>query len=105
MENATMNFSFKDLAMATVLGAGSLTLMAGAASAAIACNGAGDCWHTQESYTYPDSAGIVVHEDNWRWDRAQAASDRADDHARMAHYRWREHEGRGYWHDNTWVTF
>ena len=42
--------------------------------------------------TTPPRAGIVVHDDNWRW--------RGRDH-----YRWREHEGRGYWRNGIWLNF
>jgi len=35
------------------------------ASAAIVCSGSGNtCWHVQERYTYPPSAGVVIHEDD-----------------------------------------
>jgi hypothetical protein len=51
-----------------------------------------DCWHTHSVYQYPTSAHIVVHEDNWRW----------GDHD---HFRWREHEGRGFWHGDSWEDF
>jgi hypothetical protein len=34
----------------------------------------------------------VIHPDNWKWGDAD-------------HYKWREHEGRGYWRDGVWVTF
>jgi hypothetical protein len=50
------------------------------ASAAVVCNG-NVCWHTHERYTYPPSAGVVIHEDDWR--------------ARPG-ITFREHEGRGY---------
>jgi hypothetical protein len=35
---------------------------------------------------------VVIHDDNWRW------RDRD-------HYRWREHEGRGYWRNGIWLSF
>jgi hypothetical protein len=62
------------------------------ASAAVICTDDGDCWHTHTDYSYPDHAGIVVHPDNWAWGDGD-------------HYRWREHEGRGYWHGDDWVPF
>ena len=78
----------KVAAAAIVLGA---FTAASAAQAAVVCNSDGDCWHARETYTYPPAAGIVVHPDAWRWE-----GDR---------YRWREHEGRGYWHGHDWTDF
>ena len=72
-------------------GAAVLTLSAMSASAAIVCSGR-VCWHTHDRYEYPASARIVVHEDNWKWGRHE-------------HYRWREHEGRGYWSGSRWTTW
>ena len=74
-----------------LIGAGVLALSTVNASAAIACAG-NVCWHTHERYDYPASARIVVHEDNWRWGRHE-------------HYRWREHEGRGYWNGHHWTSW
>ena len=81
-------------AFAAMLAVGGLSVAATSASAAIVCNNDGDCWHVKDHYDYPASYGVVVHDDNWKWEDRDAAR-----------YRWREHEGRGYWHDNTWVTF
>jgi hypothetical protein len=75
----------------TALGAGLLAFSTISASAAIACSG-NVCWHTHEAYTYPPEARIVVHEDNWRW----------GPHER---FRFREHEGRGYWHGGRWTAW
>jgi hypothetical protein len=66
--------------------------VASTASAAIVCNGAGACWHAKRAYTYPAEAGIVVHPNGWRWGTRE-------------HFRFREHEGRGYWRNGVWVTF
>jgi hypothetical protein len=77
---------------AVVMTAGVLMVGGGRASAAIVCNAAGDCWHAHEAYHYQPEFGVVVHPDNWQW--------RANEH-----YRWREHEGRGYWDGNTGRTF
>ena len=77
---------------AVVMSAGVLAVGGGRASAAIVCNGAGDCWHAQETYQYKPEFGVVVHPDNWAW-------------AHNDHYRWREHTGRGYWEGGTWRTF
>ena len=73
-------------------GAAALGFTMSNASAAIVCDGDGDCWHTHADYDYPASAGIVVHPDNWAWNAGD-------------HYRWHEHEGRGYWHGDDWMPF
>ena len=79
-------------AMAAIIGAAALAATATAASAEIVCNGDGDCWHVREHYTYEPSFGLTIHDDHWRWHDGD-------------HYRWREHEGRGYWRNGLWVTF
>ena len=79
--------------LATIMGATcALTLMASTASAEIACNRTGECWHVKETHHFQPEHGVTVHPDNWRW--AEHEHDR---------YRWREHEGRGYWHEGHWV--
>ena len=82
----------RKLILGAIVGVGALTAMAGSASAYVACNRAGDCWHTRDRYNYHPGFGITVHDDNWRW----------RNHER---YRWREHSGRGYWRSGVWVTF
>jgi hypothetical protein len=69
------------------LGTGVLALSAMNASAAIVCSG-NTCWHTHETYQYPSSAHIVIHEDDWH------AGPRVV---------FREHEGPGYWRGDDWV--
>jgi hypothetical protein len=81
----------RTLFLGAMVGAGALAATAGSASAYIACNGRGDCWHTTERYAYRPAFGITVHDDGWKW--------------RGGHYRWREHEGRGYWRNGVWITF
>jgi hypothetical protein len=71
-----------------------LGLTVTAASADIACNREGDCWHVREHHNYRPEFGVTVHEDNWRW----------ADHERDR-YRWREHDGRGYWREGRWIEF
>jgi hypothetical protein len=75
--------------LAAVVGAGALSLSALNASAAIVCAGP-VCWHTHESYEYPPSAGIVVHEDAWKAEPGIT---------------FREHEGRGYWKGDRWTEW
>jgi hypothetical protein len=78
-------------AIAALIGAGGLAAAATSASADIACNRRGDCWHTTEHYNYQPTFGITVHDDKWRW--------------RGHRNHWREHDGRGYWRNGLWVTF
>jgi hypothetical protein len=83
--------SFGKVLGPAVLAAATLGFSAVSASAYIACSG-DDCWHVHERYHYPASAGIVIHEDTWHW-------------GPRAHFRWREHAGRGYWHGGEWHSW
>jgi hypothetical protein len=83
---------FRTFALGTIAAAAAVIGLAAPASADVACNRHGDCWHTSDHYNYHRSWGIRVHDDGWKW--------RGRDH-----YRWREHEGRGYWRNGAWVTF
>jgi hypothetical protein len=87
-----MKLNLKAAAAGAVMSLGALALSTVAASAYIACNSDGDCWHVHDQYSYPGGSNIVVHDDNWTW------TDRD-------HFRWHEHEGRGYWRNGLWVTF
>jgi len=79
--------------LATILGATcALTLMPSTASAEIACNREGDCWHVRETHHFHPEHGVVIHPDDWRWAEHE--------HNR---YRWHEHEGRGYWREGRWI--
>jgi hypothetical protein len=71
------------------VGTGALALSSLAASATIVCSG-NVCWHTQEQFSYPTDARVVIHDDSWRAE---------------PHITFREHEGRGYWKGDTWVTW
>jgi hypothetical protein len=77
--------------LAAAIGAGIVALSPIGASAAVVCSG-NVCWHTHEAYDYPPTARVVVHADDWKWDRHD-------------HYRWHEHEGRGYWHGSRWTAW
>jgi hypothetical protein len=79
---------FKVLTAATIATT-ALVYSAVNASAAIVCSG-NVCWHVTERYDYPPSAGIVIHEDTCRAGPGIA---------------FREHEGRGYWKDDTWTDW
>ena len=82
-------------AASAVLGAAAIILSAGSASAYVACNHEGDCWHTEARVTTP-GVTFDYHPDDWyfhrHWD-----SDR-DHH-------WRDyHEGRGYYRSGVWIN-
>jgi hypothetical protein len=83
--------SVRKILLGAAAGASVLAFSALNASAAVVCNGP-VCWHTQEAYEYPPTAGVVVHEDNWRWGPTEQ-------------YSWREHPGRGYWHGDRWMEW
>lgn len=84
----------KGLYGAVIGAACALTLGATAASAAIVCNDDGDCWHVKEKYQYRPEFGVQIYPDNWKW----------ADHEHKK-YRWREHNGRGYWRKGVWIEF
>ena len=72
---------------------GALAATATAASADVACNRWGECWHVREHYTtYPTNLRVVFHEEGWRGDRGHHwrwRHDRDDDHGYYSHGRWR----------------
>lgn len=77
------------LSKAVVVAAGALAFSASAASAAIVCNDEGDCWHANRSDFKPEFK-LRVHPDNWKWGPSER-------------FKWREHEGHGYWRGGKWV--
>ena len=69
---------------------------ASAASADVACNRFGECWHVQSRYTnYPPALRVIFHDDAWRaahsTNRWHWRDDRPDDH--------------GYYYHNVWLPF
>lgn len=66
-----------------------LAFSAATASAEIVCNGEGDCWHAKRHDFSPDLK-LTVHPDNWKWGSHEK-------------YKWREHEGHGYWRGGNWT--
>jgi hypothetical protein len=83
---------FVTAAAAAAVGLTALMASTVGASAAIACNAAGECWHVRSHYAYRPEFGVVVHENNWRWGPNE-------------HFVWREHPGRGYWRNGVWIRF
>lgn len=71
---------------------GILAFSATKASAEIACNGQGECWHVKETHFYRPEHGVTIYPDSWKW--AERENGR---------YRWREHEGHGYWREGRWI--
>jgi hypothetical protein len=82
---------FVQLALITLVGAGGIVASSAPASAFIACNREGDCWHVQDRVRYPRAAGITIHPDNWHW-------------GKRSHFRFNEHDGHGYWRGGVWIT-
>jgi hypothetical protein len=84
--------SIAKLAAVAALSVAALGVSTIAASAKIVCNAEGECWHVRGNYNYHPEFGLTVHENNWKW----GGGDK---------YRWREHEGRGYWRNGVWIRF
>ena len=85
----------KMLVLGAAAGVGALVALAAPASAYIACNRWGDCWHTESRYTRP---GITFeyHPDDWYFHRSWTGR----------RHHWRDyHDGRGYWRNGVWITF
>ena len=84
---------FKKLLLTAAVGAGVSLAAAAPASAYVACNREGDCWHTDTRVTVP-GVTFDYHPDDWyfhqRWD--------ADRHFRDYH------TGRGYYKGGIWIT-
>ena len=83
---------FQKFVLVGFIGAGALALASTGASARIICNTDGDCWHSPTNYEYRPEFRLTIHPDDWRWKANEK-------------YRWREHEGRGYWHGDSWTDF
>ena len=85
-----MKTSTIKLAAAALFAAGTMAFSATSASAEIACNAEGECWHVRSHVDYRPEFGVTIHPDGWHWGDAD-------------HFRWREHRGRGYWHNGIWI--
>ncbi|HYS45795.1 MAG TPA: hypothetical protein VEM35_05125 [Rhizomicrobium sp.] len=89
--------TIKSLVFGAVIGASALTAMAVPASAYIACNRFGDCWHTESRYR-PPGMRFDYHPDDWyfheRWDGDE-----------RRHWRSDYHRDRGYYRNGLWITF
>jgi hypothetical protein len=86
----------KLLLLGAIAGAGTLVALAAPASAYIACNRWGDCWHTESRYSRP-GLSFEYYPDDWYFHRTWEGDRR---------YRWRAYRGgRGYWRNGVWITF
>ena len=81
----------KALNKALIVAASAVVLSATAASAAVVCNDEGDCWHVRGNPSYGPELKLSIHPDNWRWGSHEK-------------YKWREHEGHGYWRGGSWIV-
>ena len=72
-----------------------LAVSATSASAYVACNHDGDCWHTRTSRVRVPGVTFDWHPDDWYFHQHWDAGD----------HHWRDfHSGRGYWRDGVWIT-
>jgi hypothetical protein len=81
----------KKLLLTAAIGASALAFSVGSASAVIVCNDDA-CWHVKERHNYPPEARLSIHPDDWKWGPSEK-------------FRWREHEGRGYWRGDEWIEW
>ena len=81
-------------ALAAVLAAGGMVATTTIASADVACNSYGECWHVGQRYnTYPTELGIHFYGDDWRKAHEHDThfhwmKDRDDDHGYYSHGEW-----------------
>jgi hypothetical protein len=90
-----MKRNIKHALMAGAVAAAGLVSTAGGASAYVACNRFGDCWHTDTRVHFP-GVRLTFHPDNW-WDH----------HKTNHRYTWHDldtgHDWHhGYWDHGTW---
>ena len=84
----------KTLVKAIVATACVIALSSTRASAEIVCNDDGDCWHTKTKHEYKPEFKVRVFPDDWKWSESEGKK-----------YKWREHDGRGYWRQGVWIEF
>ena len=82
-------------AISTLMATGALVTTVAPASAYVACNKEGDCWHTESR---PRAPGIQfnIHPDDWYFHQEWEGDNNR-------HYR-DYHEGRGYYKGGIWIT-
>jgi hypothetical protein len=85
-----------NISLAALMGAGALAT-ASTASAAVACNRAGDCWHTDSRYKYDRDLHVQYHPDDWYFHQTW-------ENNKDRHYR-DYHTGRGGYRNGIWFSF
>jgi hypothetical protein len=90
----SLNKALSTTVLATIIATGALAITAGTASAYMACNHDGDCWHTDKKARAP-GVTFDYHPDDWYFHQTWTGSNN--------HYR-DYHEGRGYYKSGVWVT-
>jgi hypothetical protein len=90
---------FRTGAIAGVVAAGAMVASISVASADVACNAYGECWHTKERFAvtvYPPELGIQFYGDDWR-----------REHEHDAHFHWMKDrdDEHGYYSHGEWHTF
>ncbi len=83
-------------AAASLFGLTAVVATSTPASAYVACNRDGDCWHTDHRDRAP-GVRFDFHPDDWYFHQRWDGGDR--------HFRDEHHEGRGYWRSGVWVQF
>ena len=83
-------------ALAALFAIGGMVAIPSVASAEVACNGNGECWHVSHRYaTYPPELGVQFYGDDWR-----------KSHETDAHFHWmHDHDGGGYYSHGEWHEF
>ena len=81
---------FAQIAMACAFGAGLSVAASSSASAYVACNSSGDCWHTEDRVTFP-GVTLSFHDDGWR-----------DQHREDKHWHWHDTDNDHDWHHGYW---
>jgi hypothetical protein len=89
-----MKLTLSTMAVGLFMGAGVLAATTSTASAYMACNHDGDCWHTDKKVAAP-GVRFDYHPDDWYFHQKWDGNDR--------HYR-DYHEGRGYYKGGLWIT-
>jgi len=84
-------------ALAALFAIGGMVATPSVASADVACNSHGECWHVSHRYaTYPPELGIQFYGDDWR---------KAHEHDRHFHWMKDRDDDRGYCSHGEWHTF
>ena len=83
----------KKTLLCAAMGAGLMAATLAPASAYVACNRDGDCWHTDSRVAVP-GVRFDYHNDDWYFHQHW------DDHRHFRDY----HDGRGYYRNGLWIT-